>query len=79
MLTLAGCGSAPRPASDRTVPVSTQALYEQRCGSCHQAYDPGSRTAARWDKALAAMQDRAGLDPQQVDSIRQWLHRGARI
>lgn len=63
--------AAPVPAAAPATPAET---FAQRCGACHQAYEPGSRTAAQWDHDLDRMKDRAGLAPGQVEAVRQWLH-----
>jgi mono/diheme cytochrome c family protein len=41
-------------------------VYRVRCGGCHQAYAPGTLTAAMWDVQLDRMQSimaKAGVNP----------------
>ena len=48
-------------------------LYAGRCASCHRLFDPASFSAARWEKELAEMRERAGLDQAEERSILQYL------
>lgn len=50
-----------------------RALYAGRCASCHQLFEPGTYTAERWEKEVAEMRDRAGLDAAEEVSILQYL------
>jgi len=68
-------GAVPAPPA---VPATPGEAFAQRCSACHRAYDPASRTAAQWDHDLDRMKDRAGLAPDQVEAIRNWLHEGAK-
>lgn len=66
--------AAPAPA----VPSTPAETFAQRCSVCHRAYDPASRTAVQWDHDLDRMKDRAGLAPDQVEKVRQWLHENSK-
>jgi cytochrome c5 len=48
-------------------------LYAGRCARCHRLVDPASYSAARWEKEVAAMRERAGLNQAEERSILQYL------
>ena len=48
-------------------------LYAGRCASCHRLFEPATYPADRWEKELAEMRDRAGLDDAEERSILQYL------
>jgi len=74
-----GCSAPERSAAPApAVPTTPAEAFAQRCSVCHRAYDPASRTAAQWDHDLDRMKERAGLVPDQVEAVRQWLHEGAK-
>jgi hypothetical protein len=58
-------------------------LYAQRCGGCHQPYEPRSLTIAMWQLQLLAMHPKiaeAGqppLTPQEERTILDYLRRNA--
>jgi len=80
LLALAGC------ARRATLPENGSqdaALYQSRCGQCHEAYNPRAMTAAMWELQVDAMQDRmrrAGIAPLadgQRKEILDYLTRNA--
>lgn len=81
MSVMTACGTpektdAPAP---KAVQFSTPAeAFASRCSSCHQAYDPASRTAAQWEHDLDRMKDRAGLDAETAKGILAWLQANAK-
>ena len=50
-----------------------QQLYAQRCGACHQLYEPASQSAQRWPEVVRAMKERAKLDDSQEQQVLQYL------
>lgn len=81
MALLAACGTpdksevpAPKPAAF----ASPAEAYAARCSSCHQAYEPSSRTAAQWEHDLGRMKDRSGLDEQTAKDVLAWLQANAK-
>lgn len=58
------------PNSDR---VSTNDLYQQKCGRCHTAHSPGSYPMEQWPALLASMRDDANLNPAEETRLLGWL------
>lgn len=60
------------------------ALFEARCGLCHQLPDPAMLKPHQWDSSLGVMQKRieqkgmARLPDDEVKAIREFLHNNAR-
>jgi hypothetical protein len=79
LLSLVGCARPQLPDAD-SPPAR---LYRERCGGCHQPYDPHSLTAAMWRIQVAAMMPKmteAGQPPlSQADQavILAYLERNA--
>jgi hypothetical protein len=75
----AGCRQAPLPDAD-SAPAR---LYVQRCGQCHNAYNPHSMTAAMWETQVDLMQGKmreAGVEPlnsEERGEILDYLRRNA--
>jgi hypothetical protein len=60
---LPACGPAsPQPTSAQPAIAST---WHARCGACHTRVEPGTRTRAQLDKALARHHKRVHLDEDQ--------------
>ncbi|MBF0615005.1 MAG: hypothetical protein G8237_12500 [Magnetococcales bacterium] len=59
------------------VAVLQNALYDQECGSCHFAYQPGWLPARSWDKIMTGLKDHFGenatlaAEPQR--QLTDWL------
>ena len=57
-------------------PVSSK-MYQQECGSCHFAYQPGLLPEQSWKKVMAGLEDHFGdnaeLSPQDNDKISNYL------
>jgi len=53
------------------------ALYQEECGSCHFAYQPGLLPAASWTKLIAGLSDHFGenaeLAPNTATQLRDYL------
>lgn len=80
---LAGCGTPEKGPSQGAAPAPVSAAtpaeaYASRCASCHQAYEPSSRTAAQWEHDLGRMKDRAGLDQETAKAVLAWLQANAK-
>jgi len=77
-LALPGCA---RPLPEAGSPAAQ--LYVERCGGCHQAYDPRSLTPSMWGLQLLAMRSKiaeAGqtpLTPEEERAILGYLKRNA--
>ena len=50
-----------------------RALYQGRCGSCHQLFSPGHFPEQRWRVEIAEMRERAHLTTDQENLIFQYL------
>ena len=50
-----------------------QQLCAQRCGACHQLYEPASQSAQRWPEVVREMKERAKLDDGQEQLVLQYL------
>lgn len=48
-------------------------LFQTRCSSCHDAYQPRTRTVPEWRHALDAMADRARLKPPDEALVWSYL------
>lgn len=48
-------------------------LVLRRCSSCHQPPSPSQRTAAEWPAQVAAMAERAGLEPDEHPPLTHYL------
>lgn len=92
-LLFGACASPVLPTVDapaleraqRLVPETTldrlelgRRTFSQRCGACHDAYDPRTRTPAQWDHAVAQMSPRAHLDPERQRLVLEYLYAFAR-
>jgi mono/diheme cytochrome c family protein len=78
--TMSGCrGSKPLPEQG----TYAEALYKQRCGSCHRPYAPASLTAAMWQVQVETMRSKmaqAGQPPlskAEIVTILNYLQRNA--
>ncbi len=58
-------------------PMERNALYEEECGSCHNAFSPVLLPARSWSKVMAGLDDHFGDDaslPEETSSeILKWL------
>lgn len=78
-MAFAGCARTPLPEAG----TPDAQLYVNRCGSCHQAIQPGSLTAEMWRMQVEAMRGKiadAGLtplSPEEENAILAYLRRHA--
>ncbi|HVA84006.1 MAG TPA: hypothetical protein VNF28_03830 [Candidatus Binataceae bacterium] len=79
MVLLASCQSAKLPDEGS----DAARLYLNRCGKCHQAYNPSQMTAAMWAVQVDLMQERmkqtglAPLTPAERKTILEYLSSNA--
>lgn len=79
ILLLVGCQSGKLPDQGSYAAK----LYVKKCGTCHEAYQPHSMTAAMWAVQVNAMRARmanggvAPLTPAQRKTILDYLTRNA--
>lgn len=78
------CLALPTPAlADRHVmkPGKPLPAYEQECGACHLAYQPGLLPGNAWEKMMGTLDRHYGtdatLDPQTLTEIQVWLQQNA--
>ena len=66
--------------SRRLAPV-TSPTYQENCGACHFAYQPGLLPSGSWHKILAGLEDHFGesieLDPASKKMIAEYLEMNA--
>lgn len=59
------------------VAVVDNALYQQECGACHLAYQPGLLPARSWQRVMAGLDDHFGdnaeLDAADAAALSAWL------
>jgi cytochrome c553 len=55
-----------------------QQTYQTRCGACHEAYLPSSRSPHQWELAVAQMSERAHLDRDNQQLVLEYLTTFAR-
>jgi mono/diheme cytochrome c family protein len=78
-LGLAACSRRPLPEAGS----AAVAVYAERCGGCHRAFDPASMKYALWEMLLPRMEERmrsAGMPPlsgEERDTIRAYLRRNS--
>jgi hypothetical protein len=53
--------------------MDVRGLYEQKCGRCHLAYEPGVFSPELWPGLLASMRDDANLDDAEQSLLLGWL------
>lgn len=62
---------------DGTRPLEKNALYDEECGSCHNAFSPTLLPAASWERVMAGLDDHFGDDaslPEETSAeILAWL------
>lgn len=62
---------------DGVRPLGKNALYDEECSSCHNAFSPTLLPAASWEKVMAGLDDHFGDDaslPEETSSeILEWL------
>lgn len=74
-------GACSRPLPEAGSPAVE--VYENRCGSCHRAFDPASMKYALWEMVLPRMDERmrsANLPPlngEERSTILAYLKRNA--
>ena len=61
------------PETTRVRLEAGRRTFSQRCGACHQAYDPRDRSEPEWREALGAMSERAGLDGERRAQVLEYL------
>lgn len=64
------------PVRHDVAPVQS-ASYQEECGACHFAYQPGLLPAASWDRIMDGLADHFGenaeLDQESTDQLRAYL------
>lgn len=74
-------GAAPATFGDETAEAwaeraadpATEALYQRRCGQCHEPLDPTYASAAEWPMFVARYGPRAGLFGAERTRVLAWL------
>lgn len=65
----------------RGIAPVTNKLYEQECGACHFAYQPGLLPARSWEKTLNNLSDHFGetleLDKGDLSALTEYLTKNA--
>jgi len=65
----------------RDVALADNPLYQQECGACHFAYQPGLLPARSWQRVMAGLEDHFGdnaeLDAADTAAIVEWLQANA--
>lgn len=74
---LAGCESTPK-APDESAPVEQrhaygQRLYEAKCATCHELYDPGDFTQSELRRAMRKYAPQSGLKRADRPYVEQYL------
>lgn len=76
LTSLAVVGDDDRRSGPDVAPASLP-LYQQECGSCHFAYQPGLLPARSWSKLMAGLSDHFGdsaeLAPPERKAIEDYL------
>lgn len=54
------------------------ALYESKCGNCHELHKPGSRTASSWIQIMNPMSAKAKLNNEEYAYISAYLVQNAK-
>ena len=73
-LALSACASAP-PGGGAG---GGEALYRERCASCHRLHDPAERTRAGWNWIVERMAPRAHLSGEERAAVLRYLHAHAK-
>lgn len=69
---LAGCGAAQPPrSSPGTARIAS--IHQAKCGSCHLIVDPGTRSRATLESALARHHSRVRLDEEDWATLVDYL------
>lgn len=92
-LTVAACKSAATPAADSGPAAGDddspsnasldgqheegRALYERRCGTCHDLYAPDEYPAAAWPRYVKRYGPRSGLTAAQREKVTAYLQAAA--
>ncbi|MGC4069217.1 MAG: hypothetical protein QM784_32125 [Polyangiaceae bacterium] len=61
------CHASPPPKSP------TEALFQQRCGNCHDLPKPTDYSDRDWQRVVAQMAGNAGLSEAQAQELLTWL------
>jgi hypothetical protein len=67
VLSWPACHTSPPPRTP------TEALYQQRCGNCHDLPKPTDYSDLDWQRVMAQMAGNAGLSDAQSQDILAWL------
>lgn len=59
--------------TDLTRLTEGRRLYAVRCGRCHEAFAPSSRSVDEWEHAVAVMSPRAHLTVQEKALVLEYL------
>lgn len=93
VLCVAACKHAASPAADSSPPLTSEpaqptaavgpehaegrALYERRCGTCHELYAPDEYPAAAWPRYVKRYGPRSGLNNTQREKVSAYLQAAA--
>lgn len=61
------------PEATRDRLVSGRQIYSQRCGRCHEPFQPATRTPDQWRLAVAEMSERARLHGERQALVLEYL------
>jgi hypothetical protein len=61
------CHASPSPKTP------TEALFQQRCGNCHDLPKPTDYSDRDWPRVIAQMSGNAGLSEAQAQELLAWL------
>ncbi len=54
---------------NHTFAQSSKDLYQQKCGRCHDAFDPMEYTSTEWKEVVLSMKSKAALSESEVKTI----------
>ena len=82
-LLLSACDSTTKPLSYPQADSASAQIFLQKCGGCHVAPEPGSRSARAWSTVVQRMQMRMrakGMPPlnnEEMTEVLDYLQRHA--
>ncbi len=75
---LAACESLPAAPDPAVDPVGYgQVMYERKCATCHELYNPREFSRRAWTRAIKRYGPRAGLKREDRPYVEQYLHENA--
>ncbi|MBE7490893.1 MAG: hypothetical protein HS108_03880 [Planctomycetes bacterium] len=74
---VAACESTPNPAAEAAPADQTHAygkkLYEAKCGTCHELYDPGDFTRTELRRAFKKYAPKSGIKRADRPYVEEYL------